>query len=252
MDRVHAKICATSPGASEHWLLLPIGDRLDTHGVSGFKAAGTRATGYFARALDAGYRFELRGQGEMGNQDKDSYRGVKFFDGWMPNLPNAEGRVFEYPTMLSPRSHFGAADQNGRHIAGVDDANGWRAFVSQAIGEAGQGSALSVAALYAGVARGDGQIPAPRLLVTTADPLLRTMFAFEKVRQERLEAALKAPLAPGGTAFTTVGRLSFRANILGKTGTFTIEHDPDGFVKPGTPSPQSARVAACWKLSTPL
>ena len=96
-------------GADEHWLLLPPGVDLATYSVSGFKAGTGRAAGYFARALDAGYRFRFSGDADKGKRDLSGYQDVTFFDGWMPDLPNAEARVFAYPQMLSPRSLFGSA-----------------------------------------------------------------------------------------------------------------------------------------------
>jgi hypothetical protein len=215
-------LCRPASAAGvEHWLIVPAKDRLSVRAQAGLKGANGH-TGYFAKALDAGFRFERRGAAEAARPREDRYEGAQPFDGWMPDIPRGEGRVFRYPSMLSPRSFFGDYTSNGEFVPGVD--SGRRAFVAQSIGEDGQGSALSVAVLYSAMGQRDGQAPAPRLLKTAAPPALRPVIRSAQARA-RIEAALRAPLEPGGTAHRTVGSLPFQQALLGKTGTFDIAFD---------------------------
>jgi hypothetical protein len=129
--------------------------------------------------------------------------------------------------MFSPAAFFGGKDLS------------WFDFAAQAIGEAGEGSALTLAAMYAGVGRDDGLLPAPQL-VAHQDVKTRPIFDPKEGRVERIRRALEQPLKPGGTAFSDVEAYLKRnlidRRIVAKTGTFYI-------VPPG-PQPVSGNVGA--------
>lgn len=209
------------------WLLLPPGERLAERAQRGADANGS---GFFGVAIDAGFHFLVRRPGAKRSSlvELPDYRGRPFRSDWFSEVPGAEGRIFEYPAMLSPASVFGGGSETyGNSPVQVESVGGWRDFATQAIGQAGWGSALSIAVAYTAVARGDGSVVAPRLIVDSGQPATRLVFNPTRERSEALENALEQPLGLGGTAVGVGVHALARANgyadvLLGKTGTFQV------------------------------
>jgi hypothetical protein len=111
---------------------------------------------------------------------------------------------------------------------------GWRDFASHVIGEGGRGSALSLAVLYAAVARADAVLPAPRI-VRTGVAQVPAHFAFTNtpaLRLQRVRRILRAPFqnSQGRTARTLrtkLRTLGIDGRLFGKTGTFEIRQRID-------------------------
>jgi len=215
-------------GQRVHWLLLPEGENLGERSRRAFEKRAKRTTGYFDRAIQAGFRLGYPDSaGALSGRHLSSYENATYRDDWMPGLPNAEGHVFLYPMMFSPLSFFGGGHETfGDAVQNVEPNRlTWRDFASQAIGEAGQGSALTVAVMYAGVARKDGAIPAPRL-IEAGDISTRQMFDPQGTRLERIQQALRQPLfSKNGTGWKVGKYLTSNhiEGVVGKTGTFVVE-----------------------------
>jgi hypothetical protein len=251
---VHAQL-GRSGKTRTHWLLLPAADanghdpltHLRERAFAGLKPNAKGASGFFGHAVDAGFRFLAPvpgGGGVLRRLGEDGYDDVEYRKDWFKELAGAQLRVFDYPHMVSPRAHFGAtSDLLGTKTKGIKtiplpsidkaEARTWREFGSQAIGEDGQGSALSIAVLYSGVGRSDGNIVAPRLISSASAPpsLQRAFAATTPERLRRLQDALKGPVEPGGTANRTdsveaARRRGFADALFAKTGTFGYAFRP--------------------------
>lgn len=211
-------------GSNTHWLLLPESENLAERSRRAFRES---THGYFERTLQAGYRLGYPDRiGRLRGHLRPSYENAAYRNDWMPGLPLAEGHVFVYPMMFSPGSHFGGDPETWGGVAIDNKAAGltWREFAAQAIGEAGQGSALSVATMYSAAGREDGAIPAPRL-VRSESVTVRSIFEPQGQRVARVRQALSQPMSAHGTA-RAVGaflKQNHIEGVLGKTGTFTVE-----------------------------
>jgi hypothetical protein len=249
-----------------HWVLLPgSAELLRTRAIAGVtEAAGRR--GYFGHALGAGYRFLYkRPSGNWGitpwrPAGTHRYRSTSYVEDWFGDLGDAEARVFNYPAMASPASYFNEqTDQiDGKTVQVGPEPAGWRSFASQAVGENGQASALSVAVLYSAIARDDGRMAAPRLIASTRPAGARTggaaiaaqqqrpHFANWQARSQRLRTALLRPLRSGGTAARTVGAVTqrFADAVFAKTGTFD-------YARLVSTRPAAEVAAGCGVLDAP-
>lgn len=213
-----------------HWLLLPENESLADRSRRAFQSEGS--VGYFERALQAGVRLGYpeatkdRDVYRLADSGQASYEGREFRIDWMPGMPQAPGRVFRYPIVFSPLSHFGGGDEKfgNQTEETLRDARSWREFAAQAIGEAGEGSALSIAALYSAVGREDGAIPAPRL-IDTGPVSTRQIFDPKGQRVQRIRQALLQPLVNKAGTAQGLG-ISLKnagiGDVFGKTGTFDM------------------------------
>jgi len=228
-------------GGSTHWLLLPEGENLAERSRRAFTDPAHYG-GYFARLIEAGFRLgypeevKVNSNGGAGNggasfvrmagHSRLSYENVKYRQDWMLNIPRAEGHVFLYPSVFSPRSFFGGGgEQWDGTVQQIRGTFSWRDFAAQAIGEAGQGSALSVATMYTAVGRDDGSIPSPRL-VPSDTISLQKVFDPKGRRVDRIRQALRQPLLPPRGTAREVGAFLNKngiGSVFGKTGTFVIE-----------------------------
>ena len=238
-------------GKHVHWLLLPEGESLAQRSQKPF--LNNDDPGYFKSAIRAGLRLGFPGQsGEPTRPNDLHYETTPFRQDWMPGLPKAEGSVFVYPEMFSPLSYFGGGQETfGTETHPIPSRFTWREFAAQAIGENGQGSALSVADLYSAVGRSDGAIPAPRL-VDVGDPSTTKMFNSSAVRLSRIREALEQPLLHGTAAdlgaflnkhhIEHVDQSKRQVDgIYGKTGTFVLEFQEESVPQDGTEPVMQAR-----------
>lgn len=214
-------------------LLTPAGQILTERAQAPFM--GKSRKGYFRTALNGGYTFlahtarQGREPGRAPGVDGESlkeYEGHPRWRAWFPELPFAEGRVFRYPAIYSPGSFFSSSTERFDSHAVPSTPRGWRGFAQQAIGEDGQGSALSLAVLYAAVLRDDGMFVAPRLLTNAGAPQLSQAYAgatpeITKARAMRLREALAKPLAGTAARLGSAAR-AIELPLLGKTGTFSL------------------------------
>jgi hypothetical protein len=234
-------------GGATNWLLLPEGEDL---GQMGHRAFTDAKGGYFTHILHAGFRFLYRdSDGRLRGRDAHSYEGTDYRNDWMAGMPGSEEHVFLYPAVFSPLSHFGGGAESWDGITQNVDGKRlqWHDFAAQAIGEAGQGSALTVAAMYSAVARNDGAMPAPRLVhqdtVSTSH-----IFDLQNNRLERIRQALRQPLISGSGTARALGAFLKHNQIdmdyvLGKTGTFSIQFQsaqPAGHGVQSCPAPAPA------------
>jgi hypothetical protein len=247
-------------GGPSHWLLLPEGETLGPRSLKPLQ--GKNGAGYFKTAIQAGFRLGYEDENTKGQLrgTRQTFYGLggqstPYRTDWMMGLPKeAVGQVFVYPAMFDPLHFFGRDGESAQYGNLNDNVpnthaikgsrSSWREFASQAIGEDGQGSALSVAALYAGVGRDDGKLPAPRL-VDKGSTSLNEIIDPQAIakRLGRIRQALRAPLTGGGTA-NQVARILAAAKPLlsdenappvavdthgffAKTGTFTIESEDE-------------------------
>jgi hypothetical protein len=222
-------------GSPAYWLLLPRGvDGAALTALSriGFKPGQPRAAGYFGRILDAGFWFgvpdhtrDSRGvvvESVPWGSGMREYEGVPYWREWFADIGVAEGRIFRYPMSLSPRTFFGGGTQEKFDrplMARTADIRKWRDFAAQSIGEAGEGSPLSLSVLYSSVARDDGRLIAPRLLKGAPPAGLRQIYDYTPTRLSRLRAILRAPIESGtARKLRSIGPREF----FGKTGTFDL------------------------------
>jgi len=188
------------------WLLAPPHHQLFERSV--VRTSLAHQQGYFARAIAAGYRFERRlASGVIDHGRARAYEGQAMRMDWLPELgPSADQWMFAYPRIKSPGTLFGWASdeaQHGDEPLAPRTQNWWHELASEVIGEGTTGSALSLAVLYAPLARTDAGFPAPRLVRTASglpSPALPAFDAPLDRRRDQLRIALTAPVRQGGTA----------------------------------------------------